>query len=114
NVKSTDPNHAKAKSYAHEMINDQNTMLKGLMELRTDTYPTKEMYASVRPANYRELISMPSDKVAFIYASKRYMIPFGWFANPLPSTTASSWAIMLHYNFNPFNPTGTYEALLKP
>jgi hypothetical protein len=90
---------------------DYDSMFKHLMTLRTDVYPTTSAYDSVRPA---QIVTMPSDKNAFLYASKRYMIPFGWFANPLPSTASTSWAVMLHYNFNPLGPRGDYEAFLKP
>lgn len=45
---------------------------------------------------------------AFLYASKRYFVPFGWFANPVPSLTSTSWAIMVDSNFNPFHESGTY------
>jgi hypothetical protein len=29
------------------------------------------------------------------------MVPFGWYANPLPSTCATAWRVMLARNFNP-------------
>jgi hypothetical protein len=43
-----------------------------------------------------------------LYASKRYAIPFGWFANPLPSTCATAWMIMEYYGYNPFTLGGGY------
>ncbi len=97
-------------TYVADLQKDHDSMMEHLMTLRNDLYVTTDAYDSVRPANYASLIEIPQDKLAFLYASKRYMIPFGWFANPLPSTTSTSWAIMLHYNFNPFSPKGDYES----
>ncbi|MGE3534665.1 MAG: hypothetical protein AB7H48_07520 [Parachlamydiales bacterium] len=111
----TDPAHqSQAKTMAEDMRKDHDSMFTHLMTLRTDEYPTTAAYNEVRPSNYTKLIPMPSDKLAFLYSSKRYAIPFGWFANPIPSTTSTSWAVMLHYNFNPFQPLGNYDAFLKP
>lgn len=99
---------AETTQYVQDLQKDHDSMLKNLMTLRSDLYPATDAYATVRPQNYPTLLPIPSDKLAFVYASKRYMIPFGWFANPLPSTTSTSWAIMLHYNFNPFKIGGDY------
>ena len=46
----------------------------------------------------------------YLYASKRYFIPFGWNANPLPSTCSTSWVIMLQKHFNPFVLGGGYPS----
>jgi hypothetical protein len=86
-------NHSKAKTIVEDLKKDQNSMFKHLMTLRTDNYPTETAYASVRPAQYASIVPMPADKLAFVYASKRYMIPFGWFSNPLPSTASTSCAV---------------------
>lgn len=45
-----------------------------------------------------------------LYAGTRYYIPFGWFANPLPSLASTSWAVFVANSFNPFNTMGTLEA----
>lgn len=44
------------------------------------------------------------------YANKRYYIPWGWYANPIPSTASVSWAVMVDSNFNPFKLGGAYSA----
>lgn len=111
---STNPGYSSAQQAqalicVQNLQKDHDSMYKNLMTLRTDLYPTTDAYSSARPDNYDSLVPIPSGKLAFIYASKRYMIPFGWFANPLPSTTSTSWAIMLHYNFNPFKIGGDYS-----
>ncbi len=99
-----------AKQSAIDLQADHDQMFKQLMTLRSDHYFSTAAYDSVRPQDYTSLIPIPQGKLAFVYASKRYMIPFGWFANPLPSTTSTSWTVMLHYNFNPFHPDGSYES----
>jgi len=43
------------------------------------------------------------------YANKRYSIPWGWFANPVPATSSVSWAVMVDSNFNPFVLGGAYS-----
>jgi hypothetical protein len=102
---SSDYTHAQkelAKQYVQELIKDEASMVKGMSTLRLDHYAKEEAYKTVRPANYETLISLPANSLAYLYASKRYMIPFGWLANPLPSTASTAWAVMLYYNYNPF------------
>lgn len=47
-------------------------------------------------------VTFPDGSVAYKYANKRYPIKFGWWANPIPSLAATSWAIMVDANFDPF------------
>ena len=50
---------------------------------------------------YKEVL--PKNKgLAYWYSSDRYFIPFGWWANPIPSLCASSWVILVDVDFNPF------------
>ncbi|MBS0620911.1 MAG: hypothetical protein JSS61_05590 [Verrucomicrobia bacterium] len=97
-----------AAEFAADLQKDHDSMHQNLMTLRTDLYASTDAYSGVRPAEYDALIPIPEGKRAFLYASKRYMIPFGWVANPLPSTTSTAWAIFLHYQFNPFKWGGSY------
>ena len=46
---------------------------------------------------------------AILYSNKRYYIPFGWWANPLPSMASTGWMQMLDSQFNPFSLGGTYK-----
>lgn len=89
---------------------DENSMVNGVKSLYSDNYPTADAFANTRPPNYTNYVpnSNASTNSWFIYASKRYFIPFGWFANPLPSLTSTSWALMIQYNYNPFSVTGSY------
>lgn len=38
----------------------------------------------------------------YFYCNKRYFIPWGWYANAIPSTCSTAWAIMDLHQFNPF------------
>ena len=40
--------------------------------------------------------------VAYLYCNRRYFIPFGWWANPIPSLVASSWVLLTDLHFDPF------------
>lgn len=108
--KSTTEEKKQAREFIAKLRKDHDSMMDHIMSLRTDKYPTEAAFDQVRPANYSSLIPMPEDKLAFLYASSRFFIPFGWFSNPIPSTTSTAWSIMLYYNFNPFSVTGTYNA----
>eukprot|EP01060_Flectonema_neradi_P024738 TRINITY_DN33618_c0_g1_i1.p1 TRINITY_DN33618_c0_g1~~TRINITY_DN33618_c0_g1_i1.p1 ORF type:complete len:888 (+),score=167.09 TRINITY_DN33618_c0_g1_i1:76-2739(+) len=44
------------------------------------------------------------------YANLRYYIPFGWWANPLPSMASTSWAVAVDSSFNPLNILGRYSS----
>merc|ERR1711916_166610 len=37
------------------------------------------------------------------YSNRRYYIPFGWWANPIPATASTAWAALVDANYNPFN-----------
>jgi len=82
--------------------NDLATMQKGVEHLRNDQYLK---YASgfdrPTPSSYFTQVA-PGDGYAYLYASKRFAIPFGWNANTLPSTTSNAWIIMNKLKFNPF------------
>lgn|GEM_PF-649068 len=103
-------NIQRAKTYVADLKKDHDAMAFHIQSLRTDFYAEETMFDQVRPANYASLFSIPPDKLGYLYASKRYLIPFGWYANPIPSTASTTWAVMLHYNFNPFSVKGDYFA----
>jgi len=42
------------------------------------------------------------DWVGYLYANTRGWIPWGWWSNPCPSQSATSWALMVNAGFNPF------------
>eukprot|EP01062_Namystynia_karyoxenos_P022995 TRINITY_DN18842_c0_g1_i2.p1 TRINITY_DN18842_c0_g1~~TRINITY_DN18842_c0_g1_i2.p1 ORF type:complete len:686 (+),score=110.36 TRINITY_DN18842_c0_g1_i2:36-2093(+) len=51
---------------------------------------------------------------AVLYADRRYHIPFGWWANPLPSMASTAWMVAVLGDFNPFMVTGAYSADYPP
>jgi hypothetical protein len=39
---------------------------------------------------------------SYLYANKRFFIPWGWYANPLGATSSTGWAVFNDWNYNPF------------
>lgn len=94
--------HAVAQDYVRTLEQDEAAMLAGVARLRFDRYMQAQFPG--RPANYAALFALRSH--AYLYASKRYAIPFGWYANPLPSTAATAWMVMLADEFDPLSYAG--------
>jgi hypothetical protein len=57
-----------------------------------------------KPADYAKLLlpGGPLRSEPYLYSSRRYRIPFGWYANPLPSLSSTAWAILLADHYDPF------------
>jgi hypothetical protein len=39
---------------------------------------------------------------AYLYANKRFFIPWGWYANPIGATSSTAWAVCNDWDYNPF------------
>ncbi len=78
---------------------DERNMTKQVLNLRTDNYSSETVAGGI---DKKYQVKLAGKHLAYLYANKRYHIPFGWYANPIPSTASSSWAVMMYYNFNPF------------
>jgi len=39
---------------------------------------------------------------SYLYANKRFFIPWGWYANPIGATSSTAWAVANDYRYNPF------------
>jgi len=39
---------------------------------------------------------------SYLYANKRFFIPWGWYANPVGATSSTAWAVCNDFNYNPF------------
>jgi len=39
---------------------------------------------------------------SYLYANKRFFIPWGWYANPIGATSSTSWAVCNEFTYNPF------------
>jgi hypothetical protein len=90
---------------------DHDSMMTHLLNLRTDRYVGAGFPNGLDSKSFT-YVKPPSGQLAFLYASQRYNIPFGWYANPIPSTTSTSWTIFLHYDYNPFQLGGSYDSLV--
>jgi hypothetical protein len=102
-VRSDSPRYPQAGQYLKQLQADEAGMVDGLQSLRFDHYLSGEFPG--KPPAYQDLAV--TGKVAgstqpYLYASKRYYIPFGWYANPLPSTCATAWALIVADRFDPF------------
>lgn len=90
--------YAGAAQYESGLREDESAMLDAVQSLRFDRYQSTDFPG--KPANYQNLIVQGSKP--YLYASRRYLIPFGWYANPIPSTASTAWIIMLADDFDPF------------
>jgi hypothetical protein len=45
---------------------------------------------------------------SYLYANKRFFIPWGWYANPIGATASTGWAVFNDFNYNPFQLGGTF------
>jgi len=39
---------------------------------------------------------------SYLYANKRFFIPWGWYANPIAATSSTGWAVFYDFMYNPF------------
>lgn len=96
------PAYARAQEFVRQLRADEAAMIRGIQELRLDRYIAGSMPG--KPANYGNLVVGPARPLAaqpYLYASSRYLIPFGWYANPLPSTCATAWILMVADDYDP-------------
>jgi hypothetical protein len=89
---------ASAAQYEQRLREDESAMLDAIQSLRLDRYQSTDFPG--KPADYQNLIVHASK--SYLYASRRYRVPFGWYANPIPSTVSTAWIIMLADDFDPF------------
>ncbi|MGE4559965.1 MAG: hypothetical protein AB7E77_07180 [Desulfobulbus sp.] len=91
-----------ARQWEKILQNDEHSMLTAMDTLQLATYAQTAFPG--QPSRFNTLLSLPTNPT--LYASRRFFIPFGWYANPLPSTCATSWKVMVVNHFNPFQPIG--------
>ncbi|MDB6101752.1 MAG: hypothetical protein JWO52_1751 [Gammaproteobacteria bacterium] len=102
-VPKSSPDHADALRYEAALREDERHMLDGLQELRLNRYAKADFPG--KPGNYARLIVEPTNPVRsepYVYSSKRYRIPFGWYGNPIPSTSSTAWIILIADEYDPF------------
>ncbi len=98
-------NASPARHMVENLKMEEESMLTAIANMRLDKYISAAFPG--RPQNMSQLLPSMQTK-PYVYASKRYLIPFGWYANPLPSTCATAWMIMVHDGYNPFVYGGKY------
>ena len=94
------PHHQTARDIIAELAKDEASMLAAMDRMRLDTYAAAGFPGT--PESFNRLFALPTQP--YLYASRRYLIPFGWYANPIPSTCATAWMLMVANRFNPFEP----------
>ncbi|MBU1417488.1 MAG: hypothetical protein KKD01_09255 [Proteobacteria bacterium] len=97
--------YGKARHFLEQLKLDEQSMLAAIEKMRIDIYATAGFPG--QPPNFLQLLP-PRQTSPYMYASKRYLIPFGWYANPIPSTCSTAWIIMVLDSYNPFAYGGKY------
>ncbi len=104
-ITSKSTHYRESRRFVETLKRDEQAMLAAIDTLRLDAYATVGFPG--QPQDFRQLF--PTRKTSpYLYASRRYLIPFGWYANPLPSTCATAWIIMVRDGYNPFAYGGKY------
>jgi hypothetical protein len=94
---------SQAQAFVSKLKADESAMIAGVQKLRYRQYIHTNLPG--KPPDYANLIVEPLSPVRsepYLYSSRRYLIPFGWYANPIPSTAASAWAILVADHYDPF------------
>lgn len=50
---------------------------------------------------------------SYVYANKRFFIPWGWFSNPISALCSTAWSVLQAQNFDPFHWAGGNKPALK-
>ena len=106
--------------FAKELLEDADSMRAGVEALRVDVEDIQTVTTSEASGNQftwdrnwaqwgSPAVTNTSSGLAYRYSNRRYEIPFGWWANPLPSLASTAWAIMNDRDFNPFELGGKSE-----
>ena len=93
-----EPRSPVAAQYERGLRQDESAMLDAVQSLRFDRYQSTDFPG--KPPDYQNLIVQAGKP--YLYASRRYLVPFGWYANPIPSTASTAWIIMVADDFDPF------------
>jgi len=40
---------------------------------------------------------------SYVYANRRFFIPWGWFSNPVSATCSTAWSVLQDLNYDPFH-----------
>lgn len=80
---------------------------KRLAEAYKKSHPTwsrscQRDILSMRDGMERYKIELLEGTMSYLYSNKRFFIPFGWWANPIPCIASSAWILIIDMGFNPF------------
>jgi hypothetical protein len=84
------------------LVRDEESMIVHVQALRYSQYLRSSFPG--KPPRYAALVQVSSEP--YLYASRRQRVPFGWNANPLPSTCATAWMLMIADRFDPLGLEG--------
>lgn len=101
-VPKTSSHYREVQGMVTTLQQDERNMQNAMAKMRSDSYASAGFNGT--PNRYDQLFTLNTKP--YLYASRRYPIPFGWYANPIPSTCATAWMIMVANRFNPFLPDG--------
>jgi hypothetical protein len=107
-VPTNSPNATQARSFEAQLRQDEGSMILGIQQLRFGRYVQATLPG--KPHDYANLIMEPTTPVRsepYLYSSKRYRIPFGWYGNPIPSTASTAWVILVADDYDPFGYGGS-------
>jgi len=101
------PDAVRARDWVVSLRTDESALLAGMQRMQFSRYV--EGNVPGKPPDYAGLIVEPSSPVPsepYLYSSRRYFVPFGWYGNPLPSTSSTAWAILVADHYDPFGYAG--------
>ena len=94
---------ARASDWVASLRADEQALMAGMQHLQFSRYIKTDFPG--KPTDYANLIVEPTSPVRsepYLYSSRRYLIPFGWYGNPLPSTSSTAWAVLVADHYDPF------------
>lgn len=66
------------------------------------TKSCKRDILSMRDGMERYKVELLEGSLSYLYSNRRFFIPFGWWANPIPCIASSAWILIIDLGFNPF------------
>lgn len=87
---------------AETMRSSCEDLLVPVTNIVTETLANGQFTYDLNWWQYTTKITNVTSGVAYVYANKRYEIPFGWWANRLPSLASTAWSVMDDAWFDPF------------
>ena len=89
-----------------ELEEDLESMKANILHLRNDLYLDSQFFDATPKESF--VVVPPDIGQAYLYASRRFPLPWdwNWNANSLAATVANAWVLMNKFDFNPFQYQG--------